>query len=176
MTLIQHQELSSAQASITFSSIPQTFDDLLVVCSLRSNRSGDAAGDQLIQFNGTTSGYSTKYLNGNGSSASGVTPVETNGIFGMLSAAALATTSTFSSSQIYIPNYRLSVNKSVSVDMVTENNGNPAYQRLLAGLWSNTAAITSLSVTDGNSAQLIAATSITLYGILKGTSNGVTVV
>jgi hypothetical protein len=175
MKIIQHQELGSAQSSITFSSIPQTFDDLLVVCSLRSNRSGDAAGDQLIQFNGTTSGYTTRYLNGNGSSASSTAPVETNAIFGMLSTAALSTTSTFSSSQIYIPNYRAAVNKSVSIDMVTENNGNPAYQRLLAGLWSNTAAITSLSVTDGNSAQLIAATSITLYGITKGSDGIVTV-
>jgi hypothetical protein len=174
MQIIQHQDLGSAQSSITFSSIPQTFDDLLLVCTLRSNRTSDEAGDQLIRFNGTTTGYTHRYLNGNGSSvlsASG----STNGIFGMLSTATSATTSTFSSAQIYIPNYRLSVNKSVSIDMVTENNGNPAYQRLIAGLWSNTDAITSLSVTDGNSAQLIAATSITLYGITKGSSGGVTV-
>jgi hypothetical protein len=76
------------------------------------------------------------------------------------------TASTFASNDMYIPNYAGSNNKSVSVDGVQENNATAAASRLVAILWSNTAAITSLTLSPdyGNFAQYSTAT---LYGISK---------
>jgi hypothetical protein len=47
---------------------------------------------------------------------------------------------------MYIPNYAGSSNKSVSIDAVTENNATAAEANLVAGLWSSTAAITSITL------------------------------
>jgi hypothetical protein len=91
-----------------------------------------------------------------------------------------STSNTFGNSSIYIPNYTGSTAKSVSIDSVGENNGTASEQIISAALWNNTAAITSITLTSlddnlnpsGNFAQY---SSVSLYGILKGTSNGVTV-
>ena len=52
----------------------------------------------------------------------------------------------------------------MSADGVMENNATEAYQNLVAGLWSNTSAITSLTLakSTGNFVQY---SSASLYGI-----------
>jgi hypothetical protein len=85
------------------------------------------------------------------------------------------TSNTFSSTQVYIPNYAGSTNKSVSIDHVTENNATNAYfSGIVAGLWSNTAAITSVKILDQDGGSLVAGSTASIYGILKG-SGGATV-
>jgi len=64
----------------------------------------------------------------------------------MYGSAALDTASTFGNGQVYIPNYAGSNNKSTSADTVSEDNATLAYSALTAGLWSNTAAITSITI------------------------------
>jgi hypothetical protein len=59
------------------------------------------------------------------------------------------TSSTFSNDSIYIPNYAGSAYKSYSADGVVENNATGAFATFNAGLWSNTAAITSITLTAG---------------------------
>jgi hypothetical protein len=44
-----------------------------------------------------------------------------------------------------------------------------------AGLWNNTAPITSITLGSLNSASFVTNSSATLYGITKGSSGGVTV-
>jgi hypothetical protein len=68
--------------------------------------------------------------------------------------------------EVYIPNYAGSAYKSISIDAVDENNASSAYSVLTAGLWSNTAAITSLRLTDNNGGYLQYTTAY-LYGIKK---------
>ena len=62
------------------------------------------------------------------------------------------TSSTFSSHSVYIPNYAGSNNKSTSSDNASENNATTAYIYLMAGLWSNSAAITSIAITEEGAA------------------------
>ena len=57
-----------------------------------------------------------------------------------------STANTFGSAQIYIPNYAGSNNKYLSFENITENNATTAYANLIAGLWSQTTAITSLGI------------------------------
>ena len=53
-TLISSNVLGSSAASVTFSSIPATYTDLVLRVSART----DADDTSLITFNGTTTGYS----------------------------------------------------------------------------------------------------------------------
>jgi hypothetical protein len=160
-TLIQAVTVGSGGASsISFSSIPGTFTDLCVKFSARDN-SSYIANNIAISFNGSSTSFSVRNLYGNGSSASSGT--QTNAA--ALAAAANATASTFSNSEIYIPNYAGSTNKSYSGDSVSENNATEAYDWFYAGLWSNTAAITSITIAAGSSATFQNYSNFYLYGI-----------
>jgi hypothetical protein len=171
-TVIAHTELASAQAEITFMSvgdIPSTYTDLYLVVSARSTASGGTKKLQ-IKFNGSDANFSTRVLQGTGSSVSSYT--ETNYLGEQTIPA--NTADTFASFSVYIPNYRSSTNKSFSSDAVNENNATTAYPTIIAGLWSQTAAITSITLV-GQDPNLAQYTSATLYGITKGSSGGVTV-
>lgn len=175
MTLIQHTELGSAQSSISFSSIPQTFTDLYLLVSARSTRTDQGPRSVLaVQFNGVTSGYSYRRMYGIPSLATGSDSGSGADSFllGYQSANA-ATSNTFGNASLYIPNYTANQNKSGSSDSVGESNESQIGLAIQANLWSNTAAITSLTIYDP-SYNLMQYSSATLYGILKG-SNGVTV-
>jgi hypothetical protein len=155
---------SGGASSIDFTSIPSTYTDL---CVKLSGRLTSAAVTQTltIQFNGSTSSYSTVQVRGNGTAASSVSNASgTDEInLGELTAAT-GTSNTFGSVDLYVPNYAGSSNKSISADAVSENNATLAWSMLTAGLWSNTSAITSIKFlpTGGDFAQYSTAT---LYGI-----------
>ena len=167
MTLIQHIELGSDSSDITFSSIPSTFTDLCLVLSARSSGTDE---DVTVTFNTSGGTYSVRRLIGTGSATSSDT--QTNQ---WLRATANAdTTSTFSNTTMYLPNYTSSNAKSASCDSVTENNGTRAIQILNAGLWTGTSAISSIKLQIAG-ANLRAGSSATLYGITKG-SDGTTTV
>jgi hypothetical protein len=151
-------------SNIEFTSIPATFTDLLVKVSARSSDSGDNAFG--LRFNGSsTAAYSMRRLWGNGSGAFSGLSTSVNNMEGILAVnPSGSTASTFGNAEIYIPNYTSSNNKSVSIDAVNENNATTAYAELYAGLWSNTSAITqvTLGYMTGNFVQYSTAT---LYGI-----------
>lgn len=146
-------------ANITFTSIPNTYTDLVVFASVRTN--GASGSDQmLIKFNGSTSGYSARLLGGTGSSASSVSIAQ----YVMPNNTTGQTASTFNSGQLYIANYAGSTNKSYSAEGVQENNGTSAYMWMTAGLWSNTAAITSIELYP-SSDQFVQHSTAYLYGV-----------
>lgn len=153
---------SGGSATISFTSIPQTYTDLKVVLSGRIARAGQNADDVLLSFNTLTTNFTNRYLYGNGASVlSGSTPVR----YGAIVPATTATALVFNNSQIYISNYTSSNYKSYSVDSVSENNAATAYQILITGLWSNTAAITGITLTPANGTAFDQYSSATLYGI-----------
>jgi hypothetical protein len=176
LSLIETKTLGSTTASLVFSSIPQTFTDLLVVISARSTRTGNVGDDLTVVVNSITSGYSGRGLDGNGSSISVFTDDGAGNKFRFLCiiSAAGSTANLFSNSTIYIPNYAGSTNKSFSFDNVVENDSTFGYQRFCSGLLSNTAAITQLTF-DPDNGDLVAGSTISLYGITKGSSGGVVV-
>jgi hypothetical protein len=172
MTLISTVTAASAQAALEFTSIPATSTDLLLVLSIRGSVAA-VADEILMTFNNNGSGYSSRELLGSGSAASsnaGSSQAFFPRIWTPLNS---ATSNTFGSGSIYIPNYAGSTNKTISSDTVTENNATNAYQSIMAGLWANTAAITSIKLNYG-SGNVMAGSTASLYGILKG-SGGATV-
>jgi hypothetical protein len=172
MQVIQHQELASSQASITFSSIPQTFTDLLLVYSVRTDNTNVPYSNTEIQINGSSANFTSRRIFGAGSGDA--ESYSATNIAGLVSSAS-STSNTFGSSNLYISNYTSSNNKSYSVNSVGENNATEAYQEMIAGLWSQTAAITQILIKPEQTRNFVQYSSITLYGILKG-SNGIVTV
>ena len=176
MKLIESKTLATAAANVDFTSIPQTYTDLVFVLSLRSSRTPSSDGSHInLTFNNVTSAYFFKQLRGTGSAASsyGENNEAAINLYSQANSSA-DTSNTFSSNSIYIPNYAGATTKSISVDSVYENNADTAYQHLVAGLWNNTAAITSVKFAEGTGNNWVAGSTISLYGILKGSDGIVT--
>ena len=170
MQLIETKTLGTAAASIEFTSIPQDGTDLLVLVSGRSARTADVVDFIALALNGSTASRTGRDLRGSGSAASSNT--HTDGNIGPVSSAT-STANTFGNLSIYIPNYTSAVNKSASSDAVMENNATTSYQAIHAHLWSNTAAITSVTLTMILST-FVAGSTASLYKITKG-AGGATV-
>ena len=152
---------SGGAASVTFSSIPQTYTDLVLKVSARTDRAAGVSDSVLVKFNNSTTTYTGRILYGDGSSAASQSYSSTGGVSANSNT---STASIFANAEMYIPNYTGSTNKSFSVDNVTENNGTQSYTILDAGLWSTTSAITSL-VCAGANGNLMQYTTLSLYGI-----------
>jgi hypothetical protein len=167
MTLVETITAGSGGvASMTFSSIPQTGTDLLLVVSHRA-----ASGGPILKIrpNGSSTGFTARQLYGDGSSRASYTVTDEN-IVSMQPGD--ATANTFGNTSFYIPNYSGNTNKSISVDSVTENNGTTAYQEIIAILWSNTAAITSIVLTS--TVNLAQHSTASLYIVTKGSGGATT--
>lgn len=153
---------SGGASSIDFTSIPSTYTDLQIVLSSRKTTSG--VTDIGIRMNSVTTGYNFRSMGGNGSTVNSTS--FTNMSYYYVEDAvtsSTATSNTFGSAVIYIPDYNNSISKAFAADAVTEDNATTAYQRLSSGL-GTTATITSLSLTPG-SGSFAQYTTATLYGI-----------
>ena len=152
---------SGGAVNVEFTSIPQTYTDLVLLYSGRSTRA--AGGDDLyIRFNGLSTNLSSRTLYGTGSAATSFSDASVAyvGYF----TGDTGTASVFSNGSIYIPNYTAATAKSISGDSVNENNGTAAIQQVNAALWNATAAINQINLyaLNGNWKQY---SSVSLYGI-----------
>jgi hypothetical protein len=159
---------SGGIAAIEFTGIPQTYTDLVVKLSGRSSRSAATAEEFLLTFNNNGTGYSEQQLRGDGASVIAQT-FSGSSIQQVAQPGAGATANTFGSWEFYIPNYTGSNNKSISLDGVTENNATTAYAYLEAGLWANSAAITSIKISAGSYLAVEYSTAY-LYGVSNVTT------
>jgi hypothetical protein len=154
---------SGGSSAINFTSIPQTFTDLKIVLSGRSLQ-GNVYGGGRLEFNSSTNNYSWRRLRADGSAAASDNSTSAASITNWDMNGANATASVFSNIEFYIPNYTNSNYKSVFVDYVGENNATEAHMGMVAGLWSDTSAITSIKLYSGGG-NLVQHTTATLYGI-----------
>lgn len=172
MALISTTTLTGSAASINLASIPQTYTDLVALVSARVD-TANVNAQLRIQFNGQNTGtnYQYRVVWGDGS-----TVASFNGLTSLLIPGYVvgnnATASIFSNSQIYISNYTSTTQKSIFTDMVSENNDITAAQSLGASSWVSTTGITSIQLS--NQGNFMSGTSVSLYGILKG-SGGATI-
>jgi hypothetical protein len=164
-TKIASLTAAGGSSTISFTSIPSTYTDLVIKVSARATYAANFQ-DINIRFNGSTSGYSSRLLQGDGSAATSANNASSALVWGANSVSANATANTFSNGEVYIPNYTSALNKSLSTDAVTENNATAAYIQVAAGLWSNTAAITSIEMYLG-AGNYVQYSTFTLYGISK---------
>jgi hypothetical protein len=173
-TLIASSTVGSGGASsIDFTSIPSTYTDLAIKLSLRSTDTNPST-TLCYRFNGSTSGYTGRILDAYSNTAESwtfTTLTVGGGTYGRMDGGGLTaasnTSNTFASFDIYIPNYAGSNNKSWSLENVSENNSSTnAMLEMVAGLWSNTAAINSITLVPYNGS-LVQYSTAYLYGIVK---------
>ena len=164
-TLINSNVLSSSAASVTFSAIPATYTDLVVRASARTDTAAAIESCQ-VQFNSdTATNYSYVLISGNGSAASSNIYSSQNYVGSIPADAAIATSNTFASWEMYVPSYLVSQNKPLSVIGMQENNQTGAFIRPTAGLWRNTAAVTSITFAGVSGGNFVSGSSFYLYGI-----------
>jgi len=143
----------SSQNSYTFTNIPQTYTDLVMV----SSGVGSATGNLECYINGDTNNrYSFNYVYGDGSSAAaGKNADTTRVVVGRLGSAV-------SHGIAHFQNYS---NTSTFKNVLTKKGKGDEITMLFANVWMNTAAITSLQVFGESAKTMSAGYTITLYGI-----------
>lgn len=152
--------LGSAATEVTFSSIPSTFTDLVVVARFEYNFDSQA----LMRLNGSTSAiYSTTQVIGAGSLVAARTSGTTQW--------QLEYTATDYTNQtiitVHINNYaNTNMFKSgICLTGVSGTGSSGGEASRFTMLWQNTAAINSVTVGRSGSGQYIAGSTFALYGI-----------
>lgn len=164
--LLERIELNASAASVTFSNIPQTgYTDLKIVASARTNRA-NAVDAIAMYYNGDTTfaRYTAKELFGDGSAAGSLSWPQGNDEFAYVSGDS-ATANTFGNTEIYIPNYAGSTQKSASADSVGETNATTIRVNLAAGLYNQTTAISSITLKPVTGTSFLANSTFSLYGL-----------
>lgn len=165
-TLIASNTLGSSAASVTFSSIPSTYTDLVLLGSTRTTQN-DTEGTIKLTFNNDTgSNYSKTKLEGNGAGPSSTRESNvTSFMTRWYQPGSLSTSNTFGTWQIYIPNYTSTGNKPFSLDNTAEGNiTDPVDRSVTAGLYRGSSAISTI-VVSSTSLNLASGSSFFLYGI-----------
>jgi hypothetical protein len=159
--LIASSTVTGATASdITFGSIPNTYTDLCLKLMIRCNGGGGQA--ILMDLNNSSSNFSARLIEGSGSAvSSGSTTVPLVGT----ATGTGSTSNTFTNAEVYIPNYAGSNNKSYSADSAMETNATTAYLNLIAGLWSSSAAISTIKIYTSSGTSLVQYSTAYLYGV-----------
>lgn len=141
-TALASTVLSGSTTTVSFTSIPGSYTDLIVRISGRVSTAGVNFDNPTIKINTVTTNRSGTNASFSSSTASS-TSVGTGGI---ALPAALATSNTFGAVELRIPNYaNTSYNKPFWITSVSESNGSGTnYGQIVAGLWASTAAITQL--------------------------------
>ena len=160
--------LSSSASTISFTSIPQTYDDLILKVSAKTNLNGD--GDSVrLTINGVDSypNWSTpaQRVFGYGT---GVAAGANNTSSFYVTGSGTARTNIFGNGEYYFPNYSKTIlYKAVAMDSVSEANATAALQMSGANVNNSTSAITSISIGsfDSGGSAFVQYTTAYLYGI-----------
>jgi hypothetical protein len=157
-TPIATTTLGSAAASYTFSSIPSTYTDLVVVIW---SSTGSSDNEDAFRFNSDSgTNYSSTYLFGNGTTASSGRFTTSNAmrlLGGGLTNGMMAIA--------HIMNYSNSTTYKTAISRYEVSAGGQRTVAASVGLWRNTAAITSVTITTTTANTYPVGSTFTLYGI-----------
>lgn len=154
---IQTTTLGSAAASVTLSSIPSTYTDLILIANVQASTAGQGL---TMQFNGDTgSNYSTTGLRGNGTAASSFRQTTSTNI--LLSNFAEPPTG---SQNVCIAQFQNYSNSTTNKTVLTRANSAGFGVDALVGLWRSTSAISSIRI-DITGGTMSIGSNFTLYGI-----------
>ena len=166
-TLISSQVLASSASSVTFSSIPATYTDLVLRASAKISTTTSYFTSVTLNFNGdTASNYSDTYLWGyNTTVSSSSDNSDVKMYLGGIDNSTASVANVFGFTELYIPSYLASQNKPISNSNISEINSTVNWSnRTTAGLYRSTAAITSITLTP-ISDNFVTNSSFYLYGI-----------
>ena len=150
--------LGAATTSATFSAIPQTYTDLVVVinASMVSNAS---TNNYYVTYNSDAgTNYSTTYAGGTGSSTS-------SGRASSQTRLDIAYQPSTAIGQIIFQMQNYSNTTTFKSSISRSSNATSNITFMYAGLWRSTAAITSISITTGVANNIVSGSTFNLYGI-----------
>lgn len=160
---------TGSSGTITFSSIPSTYQHLQIRCISRNSSTSTGSGDVLLRFNSDTgSNYAYHNLRGNGSVASaGGSASQTSIRMDNFSTNNGETSNIITAAIIDILDYAsTSKYKTVRAFTGNDNNGNStAILRLNSGLWMSTSAIDTITLTLNLANNFTTQSTFALYGI-----------
>lgn len=166
---IATQTLGSTATSITFTSIPSTYTDLVLICASRDSRPSASADGIGLTFNTDTSTSSTNYsftvLTGNGSSASSSRGTNQRHIDLIYTG---GTTSPANSLAICIANIMNYANTTTFKTVLNRGGETSSEVATRVGMWRNTAAVNTLTLYpgfNGSGYTFSTGSTFTLYGI-----------
>ena len=147
--------LGSSASSYTFTSIPNTYTDLVLIGNGLSSTGGIAGF--ILEFNGDTAGnYSRTSMSGDGTNTNSDRNNNAGSAnVGLMSGTAMALNT------VHIMNY---ANTSVYKTFLARGSVSNALVRASTGLWRSTSAINAIKIYDGNGS-FAAGVVLTLYGI-----------
>jgi len=169
-TAIASQVVSGTPTSVIFSSIPNTYTDLVLKVSSRSGNNGNSFANTRIQFNGdTASNYSSIIVRGSSTAASSVSDnSDTSFLTYVITSGSTATANTFGTQEFYFPNYAATGTKQNIAIGAGENNSaaaSSAWVGAVSSLYRGTSAISSITITlDGST--IATGSRFDLYGLL----------
>ena len=154
---------SGGSASVTFSSIPSTYTHLQIRGIIRQSTGGfDQA---LAQFNSDTgNNYARHTLLGDGSTASAEATASTNKVSFAVIPGSNQTASVFGATVVDILDYTNTNKYTTTRALAGVDNNGSGYDWFSSGLWQNTAAITTITITPG-AGNFVEYTQFALYGI-----------
>jgi hypothetical protein len=143
-TYVALDRVTVTNASVlSFTSIPQTYTDLVIVGTGVTNVSGSGNNNWRVYFNSdNTSGlYSNTVLTGNGSSTSSAR--DANGNFMYLGFAAQASNTRQSITRLNIMNYS---NTTTNKNVLARSDDSGEFVSVHVGLWRSTAAVNAVNI------------------------------
>lgn len=162
---IATQTLGSAAASVTFSSIPSTYTDLVLIANIKHSfgTTGDVIVDGLQFNNDTGTNYSKTNLQGNGTTAASDRGSNTTGISYV---ATRSSESYFATNVINIMNY---ANTTTFKTVLLRGAGNSTSVGTNAqvGLYRSTSAISTVTINATSTFTILAGSTFSLYGVLN---------
>jgi hypothetical protein len=158
-TPLARTTLSSAAASVTFSSISGSYTDLILVSNLGGSVSGEAVRIQINSDSG--SNYSYTAIRGNGTSATSERATSATSL--RISTGVGVTTNT--SDMTIITNLQNYSNTTTFKTLISRAGQAANGTESSVGLWRSTSAINAIQVSNTNG-NIVAGSTFTLYGIL----------
>ena len=161
MTLISEQVLGSAVASVTFSSIPGTYTDLLLEIEAQNDWASNNTQFAKLQYNSdTAANYSRTRVSGDGTSAASYGGANETGHF--VDGPTGNTATAMGLGFVHLLSYA-----STSVYKTALMRGSDALSFVIASanLWRSTAAITSILVLPGQGTVWKAGSTFRLWGV-----------
>ena len=158
-SLIASTTLASATGTVTFSSVPQTYTDLIVV----SFRQQASAARLYLRFNNdATSLYSDTWLSGEGATVyngrdTSSTAISVGGIWNG------TTTTTWATNTTHIMDYANTTTFKSTITRDSNDKAGTGTVEAMIGLYRSTSAITTVNVVGGSNFSI--GSTFKLYGI-----------
>ena len=163
--LIGSSTLGSNAAGVDFTSIPNTYTDLILYASTRNN----TPVEEWIQvgFNNITTSYTDILMWCDEGTLRSASPGDQPPFSGSLAQNGSAS-NTWSNNSVYIPNYQSSLGKSMTGHSYqVSTSQSRSYWGFHGNKWANTGAITTVNIKtrQSPSAAILAGSTFYLYGI-----------